>query len=94
MGCTLQLAALDARIVCVCVLSENFSLHWFRTASDCRTVCEPSHLSHPLPPLPFSLQCDVVPVGEDQRQHLELTRDVAARINNLYGGRKWKKRGG
>ncbi|CAI5487639.1 unnamed protein product [Closterium sp. Naga37s-1] len=39
-------------------------------------------------------QCDVVPVGEDQRQHLELTRDVAARINNLYGGRKWKKRGG
>ena len=55
----------------------------------------PSPLSHhPLPPLPFSLQCDVVPVGEDQRQHLELTRDVAARINNLYGGRKWKKRGG
>ncbi|CAI7924398.1 unnamed protein product [Closterium sp. NIES-54] len=39
-------------------------------------------------------QCDVVPVGEDQRQHLELTRDVAARVNNLYGGRKWKKRGG
>eukprot|EP00897_Mesotaenium_endlicherianum_P008078 jgi/Mesen1/7299/ME000374S06661 len=36
-------------------------------------------------------QCDVVPVGEDQRQHLELTRDVAARINNIYGG---KKRGG
>jgi tryptophanyl-tRNA synthetase len=26
-----------------------------------------------------------VPVGEDQRQHLELTRDVAARFNNRYG---------
>lgn len=26
-----------------------------------------------------------VPVGEDQRQHLELTRDVAQRFNNLYG---------
>ena len=26
-----------------------------------------------------------VPVGEDQRQHLELSRDVAMRFNNLYG---------
>ena len=26
-----------------------------------------------------------VPVGEDQRQHLELSRDVAARFNNIYG---------
>ncbi|MBF0425618.1 MAG: tryptophan--tRNA ligase [Magnetococcales bacterium] len=26
-----------------------------------------------------------VPVGEDQKQHLELTRDVAVRFNNLYG---------
>jgi len=26
-----------------------------------------------------------VPVGEDQRQHLELTRDLAQRFNNLYG---------
>ncbi|BBN02871.1 tryptophanyl-tRNA synthetase [Marchantia polymorpha subsp. ruderalis] len=39
-------------------------------------------------------QCDLVPVGEDQRQHLELTRDVADRVNNIYGGKKWKKRGG
>lgn len=28
---------------------------------------------------------DYVPVGEDQKQHLELTRDVAARFNNRYG---------
>jgi tryptophanyl-tRNA synthetase len=26
-----------------------------------------------------------VPVGEDQRQHLELTRDLAVRFNNRYG---------
>jgi len=39
-------------------------------------------------------QADLVPVGEDQRQHLELTRDIAERVNFLYGGRKWKKRGG
>jgi tryptophanyl-tRNA synthetase len=28
---------------------------------------------------------DQVPVGEDQRQHLELTRDIAARFNNRFG---------
>jgi len=28
----------------------------------------------------------LVPVGEDQRQHLELTRDIAQRFNNRYGG--------
>ncbi|MBR2189698.1 MAG: tryptophan--tRNA ligase [Eubacterium sp.] len=30
-------------------------------------------------------QADVVPVGIDQKQHLELTRDVAIRFNNLFG---------
>jgi tryptophanyl-tRNA synthetase len=30
-------------------------------------------------------QAAVVPVGEDQRQHLELTRDIAQRFNSLYG---------
>lgn len=28
---------------------------------------------------------DYVPIGEDQRQHLELTRDIANRFNGLYG---------
>ena len=27
----------------------------------------------------------VVPVGDDQKQHVELTRDLAARFNSLYG---------
>ena len=30
-------------------------------------------------------QSDLVPVGEDQRQHLELTRDIATRFNGIYG---------
>jgi len=30
-------------------------------------------------------QADQVPVGDDQKQHLELTRDIATRFNNLYG---------
>jgi tryptophanyl-tRNA synthetase len=28
---------------------------------------------------------DVVPVGEDQKQHVELARDAAQRFNNIYG---------
>ncbi|AQR77839.1 tryptophan--tRNA ligase [Paenibacillus larvae] len=28
---------------------------------------------------------DLIPVGEDQKQHLELTRDLAARFNNRFG---------
>lgn len=30
-------------------------------------------------------QADVVPIGADQVQHLELTRDLAQRFNNIYG---------
>ncbi len=32
-------------------------------------------------------QADRVPVGEDQRQHVELTRDLAQRFNSRFGGR-------
>jgi len=31
-------------------------------------------------------QADQVPVGDDQRQHLELTRDLAKRFNSRFGG--------
>lgn len=30
-------------------------------------------------------QADLVPVGEDQKQHVEITRDIAARFNGVYG---------
>ena len=30
-------------------------------------------------------QTDLVPVGEDQKQHLEITRDIAMRFNGIYG---------
>lgn len=30
-------------------------------------------------------QADYVPVGADQKQHLEITRDIAERINGIYG---------
>ena len=30
-------------------------------------------------------QTDIVPIGDDQRQHLELTRDIAERFNTRFG---------
>ena len=30
-------------------------------------------------------QADLVPIGADQKQHLELTRDIAERFNGIYG---------
>lgn len=30
-------------------------------------------------------QADLVPVGADQKQHLEITRDIASRFNGIYG---------
>ncbi len=31
------------------------------------------------------MQADLVPVGRDQKQHLEVTRDLAQKFNNAYG---------
>jgi tryptophanyl-tRNA synthetase len=36
-------------------------------------------------------QTQLVPVGEDQRQHLELTRDIARRFNDKYAKNKQRK---
>jgi tryptophanyl-tRNA synthetase len=33
----------------------------------------------------LAFQAGLVPVGDDQRQHLELCRDIAIRFNNVYG---------
>jgi len=30
-------------------------------------------------------QTDVVPVGKDQKQHVEMARDIAAKFNNIFG---------
>ena len=37
------------------------------------------------PPTSSSSSSDLVPVGQDQKQHLEMTRDIAAKFNQTYG---------
>jgi len=34
---------------------------------------------------------DLVPVGKDQKQHVEITRDIAERFNRIYGGDRGNK---
>ncbi|HID92235.1 TPA: tryptophan--tRNA ligase [Candidatus Peregrinibacteria bacterium] len=34
---------------------------------------------------------DVVPVGKDQKQHLEIARDLASKFNHIYGGSALKQ---
>jgi tryptophanyl-tRNA synthetase len=33
----------------------------------------------------LQFQSDVVPVGQDQKQHIEMARDIGAKFNNAYG---------
>ena len=33
----------------------------------------------------LAIQSNVVPVGRDQKQHVEVTRDIATKFNNMYG---------
>jgi tryptophanyl-tRNA synthetase len=33
----------------------------------------------------LAFDSEVVPVGADQKQHIEITRDIAMRFNNIYG---------
>lgn len=42
----------------------------------------------------LAYRAELVPVGEDQKQHIELARDIANRFNGRFGGRNWKKLGG
>ena len=36
-------------------------------------------------PISFLYDTEVVPVGNDQKQHIELARNIAIRVNNKYG---------
>lgn len=47
--------------------------------------CVLSSLLQPPPLLSFSCSATHVPVGEDQLQHLELTRDIARSFNSRHG---------
>ena len=72
---------------CVTPLGWLYRMTQFKTKSEGRDSVGTGLLDYPVLQAADILLYDteVVPVGEDQRQHIELTRDIALRFNNLFG---------
>ncbi|WP_216828295.1 tryptophan--tRNA ligase [Alkalihalobacterium elongatum] len=71
---------------CVSYIGELERMTQFKDKSDGKEAVSAALLTYP--PLMAAdillYQTDIVPVGEDQKQHLELTRDLAERFNKKY----------
>lgn len=75
-------------MLCTAYLGELERMTQFKDKADGRGESIPAGLLA-YPPLMAAdillYDTDFVPVGEDQKQHMELTRDLAVRFNNRYG---------
>jgi tryptophanyl-tRNA synthetase len=72
---------------CVTPLGWLYRMTQFKAKSEGRESVSTGLLDYPVLQAADILlyDADEVPVGEDQRQHIELTRDIAIRFNNLFG---------
>ncbi len=72
---------------CVATMGELGRMTQFKTKSDGRDSVSVGLFTYPVLQAADVLlyQGERVPVGDDQRQHLELMRDVAIRFNSRYG---------
>lgn len=72
---------------CVTPLGWLYRMTQFKAKSEGRGSVGTGLLAYPVLQAADILLYDtnLVPVGDDQRQHVELTRDVAVRFNNLFG---------
>ncbi len=79
-------AQLGWMMQCVSYIGELERMTQFKDKSAGKDAVSASLLTYP--PLMAAdillYQTDIVPVGEDQKQHLELTRDLAERFNKKY----------
>lgn len=79
-------AQLGWMMQCVAYIGELERMTQFKDKSDGKEAVSSSLLTYP--PLMAAdillYKTDIVPVGEDQKQHLELTRDLAERFNKKY----------
>ncbi|WP_026675390.1 tryptophan--tRNA ligase [Alkalihalobacterium bogoriense] len=79
-------AQLGWMMQCVSYIGELERMTQFKDKSTGKEAVSASLLTYP--PLMAAdillYQTDIVPVGEDQKQHLELTRDLAERFNKKY----------
>jgi tryptophanyl-tRNA synthetase len=72
---------------CVTPLGWLYRMTQFKSKSDSAQSVGTGLLDYPVLMAADILlyDTDVVPVGEDQTQHIELTRDIAIRFNHLFG---------
>lgn len=79
-------AQLGWMMQCVSYIGELERMTQFKDKSDGKEAVSSALLTYP--PLMAAdillYKTDIVPVGEDQKQHLELTRDLAERFNHRY----------
>lgn len=72
---------------CISYIGELERMTQFKDKSDGREAVSSGLLTYP--PLMAAdillYNTDIVPVGDDQKQHVELTRDLAERFNKRYG---------
>lgn len=74
-------------LTCVTPLGWLYRMTQFKAKSEKQETIGSGLLQYPVLMAADILlyQAAIVPVGDDQSQHLELTRDIAARFNSLYG---------
>lgn len=72
---------------CISYIGELERMTQFKDKSNGKEAVSAALLTYP--PLMAAdillYQSDIVPVGDDQKQHVELTRDLAERFNKKYG---------
>jgi tryptophanyl-tRNA synthetase len=74
-------------LTCVTPLGWLYRMTQFKAKSEKQETIGAGLLQYPVLMAADILlyQASIVPVGEDQSQHLELARDIAQRFNSLYG---------
>lgn len=80
-------AELGWLLQCIVYYGELGRMTQFKDKSDKKDVVTAGLFTYPALMAADILlyQTDLVPVGDDQKQHLELTRDIADRFNNRFG---------
>lgn len=80
-------AELAWMLTCVTPVGWLYRMTQFKAKAEAQETVSDGLLQYPVLMAADILlyQAHIVPVGDDQAQHLELTRDIAQRFNSLYG---------
>lgn len=80
-------AELSWMLTCVTPIGWLYRMTQFKAKSEAQETIGDGLLQYPVLMAADILlyQAGIVPVGDDQAQHLELARDIAQRFNSLYG---------